>query len=64
MQVKEIKNGRLREQILYNKDIEKICQSQLWAIIIYIWETFKHQSHLQGSRNPKARTSSKFFKQA
>jgi hypothetical protein len=23
MQVKEIKNGRLREQILYNRDVEK-----------------------------------------
>jgi hypothetical protein len=64
MQVKEIKNGRLREQILYNKDTEKICQSQLWATIIYIWKTFKHRSHLQGSRNTKARTSSIFFKQA
>ena len=36
MHVKEIKNGRLREQILLNTDI-KICQSQLWATIIYIW---------------------------
>jgi hypothetical protein len=34
MQVNEIKNGRLREQMMYSKDIEKICQSQLWAIII------------------------------
>jgi hypothetical protein len=64
MQVKEIKNGRLREKILYNKDIKKICQSQLWPIIIYIWKTFKHRFHLQRSRNPKARTSSIFFKQA
>jgi hypothetical protein len=59
MQVKEIKNGRLREQILYHKDIEKIHQSQLWAIITYIWKIFKHQS-----RNPKARSSFNYFKQA
>jgi len=37
MHVKEIKIGRLREQILHNKDTKKICQSQLWATIIYIW---------------------------
>jgi hypothetical protein len=47
MQVKEIKNGRLREQILYNKELEIICQSQLWAIIINIWKTFNHISFLR-----------------
>jgi hypothetical protein len=65
MKVKGIKNGRLTEQILHNnKDIGKICQSQLWATVIYIRKTFKHWSHLQGSRNPKARTPTDFFKQA
>jgi hypothetical protein len=64
MQVNEIKNGRLREQIVYSKNIEKICQSQLWPIIIYIWKTFKHRSHFTGLKIQKQEHHLIFFKEA
>jgi len=37
MQVKEIKNGRLREKILYNKDIEKKSVNHNYWLLLFTY---------------------------